>query len=315
MHRSKLLKGLHIGVLATCLAALPAVYGQVMTTSSLTGSVETQQGQSIKGAELTITHQPTGTVYKINSRSDGSFSLNGLRPGGPYTVLVSSEGNRPVVMNEVFLEIDKGANLVLRVGPADVTVMDKFEVTSNPMDQLFNAEQSGSATFANAKQIDDMPTGDRSINGLARMDARITYNRDPQDRAISVSGLGNRYNLIQVDGVNASDPFGLNSNNTAAERNVIPLDSLDSISINTAPYNSRNAGFVGAQINAVTKSGTNEFKGSAYLTYRAGSAEFLGSDFRMVGEWLDGKLSATTAPPSAARSSRTNCSSTSPGRR
>lgn len=290
MPRSKILKGLQLGLLATALAALPAAYAQVVTTSTLSGSIATQQGQTIKGAEITITHVPTGTVYKVTSRSDGGFSLNGLRPGGPYSVVVASEGNRTSELNDVYLEIDTGANLNIQALPADVTVMEKFEVKSSAVDQLFNSDQTGSATFVSSKQIDDLPAGDRSINSLARLDPRVTYNRDPSDRAISVSGMSNRYNMIQVDGVSASDPFGLNANNTAAERNVIPLDSLESLSINTAPYSARNGGFVGAQLNAVTKSGSNEFHGSLYGTYRAREGSLFGSDYRMTGEWLDDKL-------------------------
>jgi len=289
MHRSKLIKGLQLGVLATALAAVPTVFAQVVTTSSLTGSVVSQKGEKLAKAELTITHQPTGTTYKVSSREDGSFQLNGLRPGGPYTIVVTSEGGRPVEMNEVYLEIDRGADIKVEVPASDVTMLERFVVTSDAMDQVFNTDQAGSVTHVSAKQIDDMPAGDRSINALARIDPRITYNRDPQDRAISVSGLSNRYNLIQVDGVNASDPFGLNANNTAAERNVIPVDALESLAINTAPYNARNAGFVGAQINAVTKSGTNEFKGSAYYNYRAANGEIFGQDYRFVGEWMDDK--------------------------
>jgi len=288
MSKHKVSKALF--AMAICLASMPLVQAQVVTTSSFTGLVQSDQNQPIKGAAITIVHVPTGTEYSITSRADGGFSLSGLRPGGPYKIVVHSEGNADYVNEEVFLEIDRGIDLAIHLHSPEVTQLDKLEVTANSMDQLFSSESNAGSTYMDSRSIDDLPTGDRSINGLARADARITYNRDPQDRAISVSGLGNRYNLIQVDGVNASDPFGLNSNNTAAERNVIPLDSLDALAINTAPYNARNAGFVGAQINAITKSGTNQYKGSLYYTYRAANGDFFGKGFRMTGEWLDDTL-------------------------
>lgn len=157
------------------------------------------------------------------------------------------------------------------------------------MDQLFDVNQTGSGSYLSNKDISNLPVGDRSINSLARLDPRVTYNRDPNDRAISVNGISNRYNQIQVDGVSASDPFGLNANNTAAERNVIPLDSIEAVAINSTPYNARNAGFVGTQINAITKSGTNEFHGSLYYTFRGNSVGVFGKDLQLVGENLDGK--------------------------
>jgi len=285
MSKHKVSKALF--AMALCLASVPLVQAQVVTTSAFTGTVQNDQNSPIKGAAITIVHIPTGTEYSVTSRADGGFSLSGLRPGGPYKIVVHSEGNADYVNEDVFLEIDRGIDLSVHMHSPEVTQLEKMQVTANAMDQLFSSESNAGSTYMDSRTIDDMPTGDRSINGLARADARITYNRDPQDRAISVSGLGNRYNLIQVDGVNASDPFGLNSNNTAAERNVIPLDSLDALAINTAPYNARNAGFVGAQINAITKSGTNQYKGSLYYTYRAANTDFFGKAIRMTGEWMD----------------------------
>ncbi len=270
-----------------CLLAAPAAFSQIVTTSSLNGSISNDQRQPVAEASITVTHEPTGASYTLKSRADGSFSLSGLRPGGPYKVVVTSEGFAPYENGNVYLAIDRGADLAVHLLGADVVQLEKMDVTANAMDQLFDASQTGSGSFLSNKDISGLPAGDRSINALARLDPRVTYNRDPSDRAISVNGVSNRYNQIQVDGVNASDPFGLNANNTAAERNVIPLDSLEALSINTSPYNARNAGFVGAQINAITKSGTNEFKGSAYYTYRSQSMSFFGEELSTVGQYLD----------------------------
>ncbi len=255
-----------------------AALAQVITTSSLTGTVVNDQGAPVAGATVTVTHEPTGSVYSATSRADGTYVLRGLRPGGPYTVRSSAEGFTPAENREVYLDLDRGADVTTRLR-SDVVQLEAFTVTASAADQLFDPSQTGSGTYHNERDLRNLPSGDRSINSLARLDPRISFNRDPQDRAISVSGLSNRFNSIQVDGVSANDPFGLNANNTAAERNVIPLDSLEALSVNTSPYNPRNAGFVGAQINAITKSGTNEFKGSIYYTYR---------DQDLVADELDG---------------------------
>lgn len=255
-----------------------AALAQVITTSSLTGTVVNDQGAPVAGASVTVTHEPTGSVYNATTRADGTYALRGLRPGGPYTIRSSSEGFTPSENREVYLDIDVGANVTSRMR-SDVVQLEAFQVTASAADTLFDTTQTGSGTYHDERDLRNLPSGDRSINSLARLDPRISFNRDPQDRAISVSGLSNRFNSIQVDGVSANDPFGLNANNTAAERNVIPLDSLEALAVNTSPYNPRNAGFVGAQINAITKSGSNEFKGSIYYTYR---------DQDLVADELDG---------------------------
>ncbi len=257
-----------IALAATALSLITAsAFAQVITTSSLNGTVQNDQGQPVANAAITVTHEPTGSSYTATSRADGTYVLRGLRPGGPYTVTSVAPTFAKTEVREVYLDIDTGADVNLKMR-AEVVQLEAFQVTASATDSLFDPNQTGSGSYLNNKDIRNLPSGDRSINSLARLDPRISYNRDPSDRAISVAGTSNRYNSIQVDGVNASDPFGLNANNTAAERNVIPLDSLEALAINTSPYYSRNAGFVGAQINAITKSGTNQFHGSAYYTYR-----------------------------------------------
>lgn len=260
-------------------------FGQAITTSSLWGRVLGEGDAAVEGAQVTVVHEPTGSSYSATTRADGTFVLRGLRPGGPYTVNATAAGGAKGQSGDVLLDIDRGAEVVIRVSTEEVVELAEMKISESAVDQLFNATQTGSGSYLTSQDIADLPAGDRSINALARLDPRIIYNRDPFDRAISVSGMSNRYNSIQVDGVSASDPFGLNSNNTAAERNVIPLDSLDALAVDSAPYNARNAGFVGARINAVTKSGTNQFHGSLGYSYRGRSA-FGGKD--TVGIELDG---------------------------
>lgn len=257
-----------IALAATALSLITAsAFAQVITTSSLNGTVQNDQGQPVANAAITVTHEPTGASATTTSRADGTYVLRGLRPGGPYTITSVAPTFAKTEVREVYLDIDTGADVNLKMR-AEVVQLEAFQVVASAADTLFDPNQTGSGSYLNSKDIRDLPGGDRSINSLARLDPRVSYNRDPQDRAISVAGASNRYNSIQVDGVSASDPFGLNSNNTAAERNVIPLDSLEALAVNSSPYYSRNGGFVGAQINAITKSGTNQFKGSAYYTYR-----------------------------------------------
>jgi outer membrane receptor for ferrienterochelin and colicin len=252
---------------ATTLAAAVA-FGQAITTSSIEGRVSTSAGDPIAGAEVSIQHLPTGSRVIVTARSNGTFSARGLRPGGPYTIEATAEGFVTASLREVFLELDRAysANLALR--PEEVVQLDTLVITSSAEDYLFRADRQGAGSSLSEEDLERNPQGDRSINSLARLDPRVVYNRDPFDRAISASGISNRYNSIQVDGVSASDPFGLNANNTAAERNVIPLDSLAALTVETSPFGARYARFTGARVNAITKSGSNLFRGSIYYTYR-----------------------------------------------
>lgn len=281
MHKS-FVKLLALVTVALGLISTPIAIAQVITTSSLNGTVRNDQGQPVANATITVTHEPTGSVNTTTARADGTFVLRGLRPGGPYTITSTAPTFAKSEVREVYLDIDTGADVNVSMR-AEVVQLESFQVTASAADTSFDPNQTGAGSYLNSKDIRDLPGGDRSINSLARLDPRISYNRDPQDRAISVAGVSNRYNSIQVDGVSASDPFGLNSNNTAAERNVIPLDSLDALAVNTSPYNSRNGGFVGAQINAITKSGTNTFHGSAYYTYRGRTL----NGFKTVSQDID----------------------------
>lgn len=276
-----------VATAAATFGFLASAHAQVITTSPLTGTVLTEQGTPASGVTVKVTHQPTGSTYTATTRENGTFSLRGLRPGGPYSATINAGNLGTYVNNDINLEIEAGANITARLATDEVVYLETYQVSARALDAMFDPNQTGQSTTLNRDAIRNVPLGDRSINSLARLDPRINYNGDPYDRAISVSGMSNRYNSIQVDGVSASDPFGLNSNNTAAERNVIPADALDSIQMSTSPYGVRNAGFVGAQINAVTKSGGNEFNGSLYATYRAGKT--LGLD--TVGQTLDGNES------------------------
>lgn len=269
---------------ALWLAVAPAAFSQAVTTSTLSGTVTRQDGTPVSGANVTAVYEQTGVVSQTTTRSDGSYAIRGLRPGGPYSLTVSATGLANYQSGNIFLGIDTGAGVNVLMESEQVIQMEKFDVTAGSMDGLFDPKRMGSGTSLNATDIANLPAGDRSINSLARLDPRISMNRDPFDRAISVSGISNRYNSIQVDGVSASDPFGLNANNTAAERNVIPLNSLEALTVDTSP-DVRRSGFVGAQINAITKSGGNEFRGSAYYTYR-GRTAFGG--MRMAATHLDG---------------------------
>lgn len=262
-----------------CVLGLAAhAHAQAINTAPLSGQVKTETGQTLAGAKVKITHEPTSTVTWSTVNADGSFVSRGLRPGGPYSVEAEAAGYAPAQLKDVYLDVEAGANVNIVLQSSEVVQMEKYSVTADSAGHLFDPTLTDKGTFLTNRDIRNTVVGDRSIISLAARDSRISYNADPNYRAISVSGINNRYNSIQIDGVSVSDPFGLNSNNTAAERNVIPLDALEALVISTSPYDVRKGGFVGASVNAITKSGGNDFSGSVYYTFR---------NQELVGEHLD----------------------------
>ncbi|MDR0902691.1 MAG: TonB-dependent receptor [Opitutaceae bacterium] len=255
-------------------------HAQAINTAPLSGVIRTVDGRPVGGATVKITHEPTATVTHAVSAPDGSYASRGLRPGGPYTVSAEASGHHAVEIKDVHLAVESGASVNIAMRASDIVYLEDFVVVADATDHLFDPAATDKGTYLSSRDVQNTITGDRSINSLAASDPRIIYNRDPSAKSISVNGLNNRYNAIMVDGVSASDPFGLNANNTAAERNTIPVEAIEAVAISTAPYDVRKGNAIGATLNSITKSGGNDFHGSLYYNFR--SREF-------AGEHIDGK--------------------------
>ena len=132
---------------------------------------------------------------------------------------------------------------------------------------LFSANKMGTGTNVTRETMDALPSASRNIQDYVRLDPRISQV-SKADGAISAGGQNTRYNAIRIDGISASDPFGLGSNNLPTERQPVSMDAIQEINIDLANYDTTIAGGTGAVINAVTKSGTNEFHGTVYGSYR-----------------------------------------------
>lgn len=252
------------------LLAFPAVvFGQgAITTGNMTGRVVDDTGAPVANAAVAVTHLPTGSRINTTTRSNGTFNARSLRAGGPYVVEAEAPGFARSVQRDIFIGLDRAFEVTMVLQADEVIELDEFVVTGSQFDDIFSAGRMGAASLISSRDLENTPVGDRTLNSVLRLDPRIIYNRNPFDQAISAGGLSNRYNQIQIDGVSANDPFGLNSNNTAAERNVVPLDAIEAVMVSTSPFDARQGGFTGATVNAVTRSGSNQFRGSVYFLYR-----------------------------------------------
>jgi hypothetical protein len=252
------------GALAVLLAAAP-VYAQ-NTSANLAGRITTSDGAPLAGAEVTIVHTPSGTTSRATTDAEGRYNARGLRVGGPYTVTIQKSGYQGEASENVFLLLGETSALNADLD-ATATELEGIEVVAASASSIFSPDKMGTGSNVTREQIEGLPSANRNIQDYIRLDPRISQV-SKADGAISAGGQNTRYNLIRIDGISAADPFGLESNNLPTERQPVSLDAIEELVIDLANYDTTIAGATGAVVNAVTKSGTNEFSGSVYGTYR-----------------------------------------------
>ena len=242
-----------------CVSAGMLLFGVSMaeaqvTTSSINGTItDSKTKETLIGASVVVRHMPTGTVYGAATNAKGNFAIQGLRPGGPYTVEVSYVGYKTVKIQNLSLSL--GETETLNVKLTDDNQLSEVLVTGKKTNSL-NATRTGSATSFNRAAMDRVPTVSRSISDIARL--------TPQANGTgSFAGANSRYNSFQIDGAVNNDVFGLGQSG----KNAISLEAIDALQVVIAPFDVRQSGFTGAGMNAITKSGTNTFHGSAYDYY------------------------------------------------
>lgn len=233
-------------------------YAQV-TTGTLSGLVS-DGTEPLIGATVTATHEPTGTVYGITTREDGRYTLPNLRVGGPYTVAATYIGHQSQKVGNINLTIAQKLKIDFRLQPTS-TELEEIVVLGKEND-VMNNERTGAATTINSKMLKSLPTISRSASDY--------YRLSPSSDGNSFGGRNDQYNNFSLDGTIFNNPFGLDAATPGGQTDAQPisLDAIEQIQVSLAPYDVTQAGFTGAAINAVTKSGTNEFKGTVYGFFR-----------------------------------------------
>jgi Carboxypeptidase regulatory-like domain len=232
---------------------------QGVTTSTLTGSVTGPNGPVV-GARITAVHQPSGSTYRAIARSDGRFTIPGMRVGGPYTVSAGFIGYERRSVPDIFLTLGITSDVPIVLGRA-VVILSEVTVSGSAI----SANRTGAATGVPREALENLPTISRTIGDFTR----LTPQASSSPFGTSFAGQDNRFNNTTVDGSYFNNSFGL-SGQPGGRTGVapIPLDALDQIQVAIAPFDVRQGNFVGAGVNAVTKSGTNEFEGSMYYVGR-----------------------------------------------
>ncbi len=248
--------------LIVALAAAPAFAQN--TSAALGGRVVAADGQPVAGAEVTITHAESGTSTQVTTDADGRYNARGLRVGGPYTVTVNKAGAGSDTETNVYLQIaPNSVNLNL------ASVLDTVTVVGTGSESLFSATKMGAGTSVDQRTIQALPSVSGNIQDYMRLDPRVAFT-DRASGSISAGGQNPRFNKITIDGVSASDTFGIEGNNMPTQRQPVSMEAIEALDISLSNYDVTVAGAAGANINAVTKSGGNTFHGSIYGTYRDG---------------------------------------------
>jgi len=247
--------------MALLLLASGSLVAQGVTTGGVDGVVTNASALPLVGVTVTAVHQPSGTTYQTTTRSGGVFTIGGMRVGGPYTVTATILGHRQEIQQGVHLALGQSARLSFALAETAIE-LDALTVEA-AQDVVLNSDRTGAATVIPQEVVRTMPTVRRSTRDLTRLDPR-------NDGNFSFGGRNWLYNNITLDGSYFNNSFGLDDPAPGGQSGSepIPYDAVEQVVVQVAPFDVRQSGFTGANINTVTKSGTNEFKVTGFAFHR-----------------------------------------------
>jgi Carboxypeptidase regulatory-like domain/TonB dependent receptor len=242
---------------AVTLLAPRSAAAQGVTTSAINGFVTGDDGTPLADAVVVAVHVPSGTQYRTSARTGGAYSLLNMRVGGPYRVTATMIGFQPRTQENVQLNLGETQRLDLSLS-AQAVELQEIAVTAE-RDEVLDAGRTGAATYISPQQVEVLPSIKRSTRDLTRLDPRSDGN-------FSFAGRNWLYNNVSLDGSYFNNPFGLDDPAPGGQTNAepVPYDAVEQVQVSLAPFDVREGGFTGANINTVTKSGTNQLRGSLY---------------------------------------------------
>jgi len=237
------------------------LFGQGVTTASINGFVSDSDGKPLPGANVVAIHEPSGTRYGAATRENGVFNLPNLKIGGPYSITVSFIGYNDLKEEGFYLNIGQKLKFDFELLSESVELGEL--IVTGEIDNVLNSSRTGAETFINPDEVIALPSIKRSTRDLTRLDPRSDGN-------FSFGGRNWLFNNVSVDGSYFNNPFGLDDPAPGGQTNAEPLpyDAIEQVQVSLAPFDVREGGFTGAGINTVTKSGTNNLKGSLYTFFR-----------------------------------------------
>jgi outer membrane receptor for ferrienterochelin and colicin len=233
-----------------------------VTTGGVTGTITDPKGEPLVGATVTALHVPTGAKYGSITDLDGRYSVRGMKVGGPYTITASYVGYKTETINGVYTELAQTLRQDFKLGEVAV---EASEVVVTVDKNAFDRSKTGSSSAVGRDQFQGLPSISRNIGDYTRLNPQVSSAAGNNN---SISGRGQRFNNLQIDGAVNNDLFGLGSNNGTPGGQTgaapISLDAIQEVQVQLAPFDVRLSGFTGGLVNVITRSGTNEFHGSGY---------------------------------------------------
>ncbi len=260
----KLLKAFF--VLSLLLVTAASSYAQGNTNASISGTVYDKDNLTLPGASILAVHTPSGTRYTAATDYTGNFRISNMRVGGPYKITATFVGFSDFVNSEIYLQL--GENKSFKIILSEESNQLQEVVVKASRDNTFNTQRTGAQTVINSDKIKSLPSLSRNIADFARLTPQAQLRGDD---VLSIGGQNNRFNAIYIDGAVSNDVFGLAANGTnGGQTGVSPIsvDAIEQFQVSVAPYDVKLSGFAGGAISAITRSGTNNFEGSAYFLNR-----------------------------------------------
>jgi len=264
MSNWKLLSGVAVASIMT--AAIVAPAEAQVTTSELRGTVASDTGAPIAGVEVQITNPATGLTRTSTTNAAGNYAMRGLPVAEGYRVSVNADGFQNQAVENIGLSLGDAADIDFTLTTDAARTMDAVVVTASAAD-LVQTAVGPSATFG-LDTLENAPVINRNITDILRLDPRVYVDESRGDiNPVQCGGKNPRFNSLTLDGVRLNDGFGLNANGYPTERQPFPYDAIQQVAIELAPFDVEYGGFTACNINAVTKSGSNEFHGNAFFDY------------------------------------------------
>jgi len=252
------------------LLLFPVCFSGQETNSQAFARIHSEDNEEIAGASVTLIHEPTQNTYSSISRADGFFYFFNLKPGGPYTIIITSIGYDTLKKNNLFIHLTEGNFLIDHTETADFTLQKKITSLEEVKVVARNnyASKTGIETIITDATLRTMPTISRGIQDYVRLVPQAKVNGDG---VMSLAGQNNRFNAFYIDGANSTDikgtsVNGMNGGQTGSS--PISIEAIEETNVLQAPYNTQYGNFTGGSINAITRSGSNDNKSSIWYYFR-----------------------------------------------
>jgi hypothetical protein len=276
-------------------------YCQTVTTGTITGVVQDSQGGVLPGVTVTAVHTPTGASYEGLTQGDGRFTLLNVRVG-PYQLTAALVGFRNAVISDLSVRLGEATDVPVKMQLASVTENVTVSADVSP---VFTGSHSGVTENIGTAVIENLPTINRSLQDIARSSPYVSQlASDDGQSALSIAGRNVRYNNVQIDGAVNNDVFAIastggNTGMPGGSTGVQPIsfDVIQELQIVVSPYDVRQGMFSGGGINLITRSGTNQVRGSTFYVFRDESLVGTGVDNKAISTFSDKQFGGTLGGP------------------